>query len=356
MAKLSKSEVEALVAWFAVVTVVLSDAALKILADEGVAVDALLLLFEQCDRSAATMQQRLVADFSGLDYVSCLRISNGVARRCGVLEAAAVATAASSSSSAFVSRFEEALAEGAGGLSAADKRKRAEELADEAAKEAGEEEGNSAVIYLVMWFGVKRVRYAMRDKKLLDRLQAKAVSSEESAAGAWSKHIKSREKFDTFISKAVDYFATLRMYGAVQRVTEWRAKLPTSWPVAKLYVELYMEEHGGTFPETYDTQLLMRATSQSAADIDAKLQRFDQVEALIKDLKSLKSNMDDGKTPRRRKIAHCYKCGDMNHMANACPVTDKKEAKKLRAKNNKERYKLETASSSDEEGTSSSDE
>ena len=193
MAKLSKSEVEVLVAWFAVVSVVLPDAALKVLTDEGISVDALLLLFEQCDRSAATMQQRLVADFTGLDYVACLRVSNGVARRCGVLEAAAVATAASSSSSSFVSRFEEALAEGADGLSAADKRKRAEELADEAAKEAGEEEGNSAVIYLVMWFGVKRVRYAMRDKKLLDHLQAKAVSSEESAAGAWSKHLKTRE-------------------------------------------------------------------------------------------------------------------------------------------------------------------
>jgi hypothetical protein len=80
-----------------------------------------------------------------------------------------------------------------------------------------------------------------------------------------------REKFDTYVGKAVDYFSTLRIYGAVQRMTEWRAKLPTSWPVAKLYVELYMEEHGGTFPEACDTQLLMRATSQSAADIDVKL-------------------------------------------------------------------------------------
>jgi hypothetical protein len=80
------------------------------------------------------------------------------------------------------------------------------------------------------------------------------------------------------------------------------------------------------------------------------------VEALIKDLKSLKANMDDGGTPRRRKIAHCYKCGDMTHMANVCPITDKKEAKKLRKKNNKERYKLETASSSDGGDSSSSDE
>ena len=211
-------------------------------------------------------------------------------------------------------------------------------------------------MFLVLWFGVKRVRYAMRDRKLLERLQAKAVGSEDSATGVWAKHLKSRDKFDTFLNKAIEYFTTMRMFGAVQRVTEWRAKLPTSWPVAKVYVELYMEEHGGTFPKACDSQLLMRATSESAAEIDIKLQRFEQVESLIKDLKSLKATVGDGKDGkvRKRKIAHCYKCGDMTHMANECPVTDKKEAAKLRKKNNKERYKLETQSSSDE--SSSSDE
>jgi hypothetical protein len=81
------------------------------------------------------------------------------------------------------------------------------------------------------------------------------------------------------------------------------------------------------------------------------------VETLIKDLKSIKAGMKDGsaatKNPRKRKIAHCYKCGDMDHMADVCPITDKKEQSRLRKINNAVRYKLERESS-DEGGSSSS--
>ena len=56
------------------------------------------------------------------------------------------AAAGASSSSAFVSRFEEALAEGAVGLSPEAKRKRAEELADSAAQDASEQEGITTLL------------------------------------------------------------------------------------------------------------------------------------------------------------------------------------------------------------------
>ena len=364
MPPLSKSELEAVVAWFALASVVLSDAAVKILNDEGVSTEVLLLLFEQTGDSAARMQSRLMSDF-GFDYISALRISTGVARRCGQSDPAELAAlhssgAAAASSSAFVNMFDDALAEGATSPPASSeaRRKRAEELADKAAQEATENEGNAVVVFLVMWFGVRRVRYAMRDKRLLERLQSKAVGSEESATGVWNKHVKSREKFDAFLNKAMEYFTSLHLFGAVQRITEWRAKLPPSWTVAKLYIEFYMDEYGGNFPVACDTQLLVRASTESASHMDSKLERFDQVEALIKDLKSIKAGMKDGNAahkanPRKHKIAHCYKCGDMDHMADVCPITDKKEAKRLRKVNNAVRFKLERESS-DEGGSSSS--
>ena len=83
MPKLSKSEIDTLIAWFAVVSIVLTSDAVDICADEGLSTDVLLLLFEQGGDSAAAMQTRLMKDFA-FDYISALRISNGVARRCGV--------------------------------------------------------------------------------------------------------------------------------------------------------------------------------------------------------------------------------------------------------------------------------
>ena len=115
MPALSKSEIDTLVAWFALASVVLSAAAVKTLGDEGLSTDVLLLLFEQGGDSAAKMQNRLMADFA-FDYISALRISTGVARRCGQSDPAELMgsnNAAAASSSAFVNMFDDALAEGA---------------------------------------------------------------------------------------------------------------------------------------------------------------------------------------------------------------------------------------------------
>ena len=176
-----------------------------------------------------------------------------------------------------------------------------------------------------MVFGEELETYA-EDAKLVAKLKAAKAGE----GGEWKKHLQSEKQWRSFVTQVNKALVRKGAIFEVQVWQEWSSKIPAWHMGGKFYIQRYMKEYKGYFPEVVDPVFLNEATAEAMAHIEPQLASLDvyaneaaKITVLERKLAELEAKLAGNSASTGGRIK-CNKCWVVNdHATENCPLSRK---------------------------------